>query len=69
VEFTMLELAQVVLSLIDTPSKIQFMPLPSDDPRQRQPDIRLAREALGWEPSVPLQEGIGRTIDYFRSVV
>jgi len=69
VEFTMLELASLVLSLIETPSKIKFMPLPGDDPRQRQPDIRLAREALGWEPSVPLQEGIGRTIDYFRSVL
>lgn len=68
-EFTMLELAGVVLSLIDTPSKIRFMPLPSDDPRQRQPDIRLAREALGWEPSVPLRDGIGRTIEYFRGVV
>lgn len=69
VEFTMLELASLVLSLIETPSKIKFMPLPGDDPRQRQPDIRLAREALGWEPSVPLQAGIGRTIDYFRSVL
>lgn len=69
VEFTMLELASLVLSLIETPSKIKFMPLPGDDPRQRQPDIRLAREALGWEPSVPLQAGIGRTIDYFRGVL
>lgn len=69
VEFTMLELAELVLSLTGSASKIRFMPLPSDDPRQRQPDISLAREKLAWEPSVALHQGIQKTIDYFRSVL
>jgi len=69
VEFTMLQLAELVLSLTESASKIRFMPLPSDDPRQRQPDIGLAREKLGWEPSVALPQGIQKTIDYFRSIL
>jgi UDP-glucuronate decarboxylase len=69
VEFTMLELAQLVLELTGSTSQIVFRPLPSDDPRQRQPDISLARSRLGWEPVVPLREGLMRTIDYFRTVV
>ncbi len=69
VEFTMLQLAELVLSLTESTSKIRFMPLPSDDPRQRQPDISLAREKLGWEPSVALHQGIQKTIDYFRSIL
>ena len=69
VEFTMLQLAELVLSLTESTSKIRFLPLPSDDPRQRQPDISLAREKLGWEPSVALHQGIQKTIDYFRSIL
>jgi UDP-glucuronate decarboxylase len=65
-EFTMLELAQQVLRLTESKSELRFEPLPSDDPRQRQPEISLARSSLGWEPSVQLEDGLGRTIAYFR---
>jgi UDP-glucuronate decarboxylase len=65
-EFTMLELAEKVLGLVGGKSKIVHRPLPQDDPLQRQPDISLAREKLGWEPTVPLEEGLRRTIAYFR---
>ncbi|MBM3851715.1 MAG: SDR family oxidoreductase [Verrucomicrobia bacterium] len=65
-EFTMLELAQLTLQLVGGKSKIVHQPLPADDPRQRQPDISLAREILQWEPAVPLAEGLERTITYFR---
>ena len=65
-EFTMLELAELTLKLVGGPSKIVHKPLPADDPRQRQPDIALARRTLGWEPRVPLEEGLRRTIAYFR---
>ncbi len=65
-EFTMLELAQSVLRLTKSKSKLEFMPLPADDPRQRQPDISLAKEKLGWGPTVPLEQGLERTIAYFR---
>ena len=65
-EFTMLELAEQVLELTGSRSKIVFRELPFDDPRQRQPDITLAKAELGWEPTVPLSEGLARTIDYFR---
>jgi dTDP-glucose 4,6-dehydratase len=61
-EFTMLELAQKVLAVTGSGSEIRFEPLPSDDPTQRQPDIRLAKEVLGWEPRVELAEGLERTI-------
>ena len=64
-EFTMLELAQKVLDLTGSTSQLVFRPLPSDDPRQRQPDISLATERLGWTPHVALDEGLARTIDYF----
>jgi UDP-glucuronate decarboxylase len=66
-EFTMLELAEKVLALIGGGSKIKRMPLPQDDPRQRQPDIGLARKFLDWEPNVPLQTGLERTIAYFQA--
>jgi UDP-glucuronate decarboxylase len=66
-EFTMLELAEKVLALIGGGSKIKRMPLPQDDPRQRQPDIGLARKFLDWEPNVPLQTGLERTIAYFQT--
>ena len=68
-EFTMLELAEQVLALTGSSSELVFAELPSDDPRQRQPDITLARRELGWEPSVELAEGLGRTIDYFRATL
>jgi UDP-glucuronate decarboxylase len=65
-EFTMMELAELVLKKIGGASKIVHKALPSDDPKQRQPDISLARKVLGWEPKIPLEEGIERTIAYFR---
>lgn len=64
-EFTMRELADLVVALTGSKSKIVHMPLPSDDPKQRQPDIRLAKEILGWEPCVSLAAGLQSTIDYF----
>jgi UDP-glucuronate decarboxylase len=68
-EFTMLELAEAVLKLTSSKSKLVFKPLPADDPRQRRPDIALARKKLQWSPKVPLEEGLRRTIAYFRSVL
>lgn len=65
-EFTILELAQKVIRLTGSRSKLVFNPLPHDDPKQRQPDITLARERLDWSPTVELDEGLIRTIDYFR---
>jgi UDP-glucuronate decarboxylase len=65
-EFTMLELAQHVLKLTKSKSKIVFQPLPPDDPKQRQPDITLAKKVLKWEPKIPLDEGLKRTITYFK---
>ncbi|MBD3768937.1 MAG: SDR family oxidoreductase [Rhodobacterales bacterium] len=64
-EFTMRQLAETVLELTGSKSKIVHRPLPSDDPRQRQPDISRAREILGWEPGIPLAEGLKPTIEYF----
>ena len=66
-EFTMLELAELTVKLVGGTSKIVHRPLPSDDPQQRQPDITMARQVLGWEPTVPLEEGLQRTIAYFRT--
>ncbi len=68
-EFTILELAQKVIELTGSRSKIVHKPLPSDDPTQRQPDISLARKKLGWEPKVPLEAGLKRTIAYFEHVL
>jgi UDP-glucuronate decarboxylase len=65
-EFTMLELAELTLKLVGGKSKIVHKPLPADDPKQRQPDITQAKSVLKWEPKVPLQEGLDRTIAYFR---
>ena len=67
-EFTMLELAESVLRLTKSSSKLTFRPLPADDPRQRQPDITLAKEVLGWRPKVSLEDGLKKTIEYFRSL-
>ena len=64
-EFTMRELAEIVVELTGSSSKIAFRPLPSDDPRQRQPDITKAREILGWEPKVALRDGLKPTIEFF----
>ena len=65
-EFTMLELAELVLKKVGGKSKIVHQDLPADDPRQRQPDISLAKKYLEWQPAVPLEQGIEKTIDYFR---
>jgi UDP-glucuronate decarboxylase len=67
-EFTMLELAETVLKLVGGPSKLVYRPLPQDDPRQRQPDISLAKSELGWTPTVQLEDGLRETIGYFRSL-
>jgi UDP-glucuronate decarboxylase len=67
-EFTIRQLAELVLRMTGSRSKLVFEPLPADDPTQRQPDIALARAKLGWEPSVPLEEGLARTIAWFRSI-
>jgi UDP-glucuronate decarboxylase len=68
-EFTMVELAETVLRLTRSSSKLRFMPLPQDDPRQRQPDISLAGDALSWKPKVQLENGLAATVDYFRAVI
>ncbi len=68
-EFTMLELAQLVLKLSGSKSKIIYQPLPSDDPKQRQPNIDLAKAKLGWGPKISLQDGLIETINYFRKAI
>ncbi len=68
-EFTMLELAQKIISMTDSKSELVFEPLPSDDPAQRQPVIDLAKIKLGWSPTIDLDEGLDRTIEYFKTVV
>jgi UDP-glucuronate decarboxylase len=68
-EFTMLELAETVLRLVGGKSKLMFMALPTDDPKQRQPDIALAREKLAWVPKVVLEDGLKETIAYFRRLL
>jgi UDP-glucuronate decarboxylase len=67
-EFTMLELARTILDQTASRSAIEYRPLPADDPIQRRPDIELARRLLAWEPTVPLEEGLRLTIDYFRAL-
>lgn len=67
-EFTVLELAKLVLELSGSKSKLVFEPLPQDDPHRRQPDTTLAWQNLGWEPKVPLREGLERTIEWFRTI-
>jgi len=67
-EFSILELAEMTIKMTGSRSKIIFKPLPQDDPLQRQPDIAVAKERLGWQPAVALEEGFGKTIDYFRGL-
>ncbi|MER3479058.1 MAG: NAD-dependent dehydratase [Meiothermus sp.] len=67
-EYTVLELARLVKELTGSPSEIAFWPLPQDDPRQRRPDITLARELLAWEPRVPVREGLQKTIGFFHEI-
>ena len=66
-EYTMLELAETVLSLVGSKSKLVFQPLPADDPKQRQPDIALATSALNWVPKVELKDGLKETVSYFKA--
>jgi UDP-glucuronate decarboxylase len=68
-EFTILELARQVVELSGSKSKIVFKPLPQDDPMQRQPDITLAKERLRWEPTIALEEGLKKTIEYFENLI
>jgi UDP-glucuronate decarboxylase len=68
-EFSIKELAEIVIDLTGSQSTLTFLPLPQDDPKQRQPDIRLAREALGWQPTIPLRQGLERTIAYFDALL
>ena len=68
-EFTMLELATKVLELVKSGSELKYLPLPDDDPVRRRPDIGLAQELLGWNPTISLDEGLARTIAYFRDLV
>ena len=67
-EISMLELAEKILKITHSKSKVVFKPLPQDDPVRRRPDITLAKEKLNWQPKVGLEEGLGRTIEYFKSL-
>ena len=67
-EISMLELAGKILKITHSKSKVVFKPLPQDDPVRRRPDITLAKEKLNWQPKVGLEEGLGRTIEYFKSL-
>ena len=68
-EFTIKQLAELVVEKTGSSSRIDYLPLPADDPKQRQPDINRAQQALGWSPRVELSEGLDATIDYFRSTL
>jgi UDP-glucuronate decarboxylase len=65
-EFTILQLAQKIIDMTGSDSKIVFMPLPEDDPLQRKPDISLAAARLGWSPTIKLEQGLQKTVDYFK---
>lgn len=69
VEMSLLEMAEKILKVTGSRSKIAFKPLPEDDPKVRQPDISLAQKLLGWEPKVQLEEGLRDTLDYFRESI
>jgi nucleoside-diphosphate-sugar epimerase len=68
-EFTILELARIVLEITGSDAPIEFRPLPADDPTQRRPDITRARERLGWEPVIDLREGLRRTLEWLTTVL
>ncbi|MCI0920527.1 UDP-glucuronic acid decarboxylase family protein [Sphingobacterium rhinopitheci] len=68
-EFTMLQLAQQILEMTGSSSKIQYLPLPTDDPKQRQPNIELAEKMLDWRPTVELTQGLSNTIEYFKKII
>ncbi|HWJ24136.1 MAG TPA: UDP-glucuronic acid decarboxylase family protein [Gemmatimonadaceae bacterium] len=68
-EYTMRQLAELVVELTGTTSKVIYTPLPEDDPKVRRPDITRARDLLGWEPKVPVREGVAKTVDFFRTLV
>lgn len=68
-EFTMLELAEKIIAMTGSTSSISFLPLPADDPKQRKPDIQLAKEKFGWEPLITLEQGLRTTTDYFRNLL
>ena len=67
-EFSMKQLAEMVIEMTGSKSKLAFKPMPQDDPKQRQPDITLARKHLSWEPKIALKDGLQKTIDYFKSI-
>ena len=69
VEFSVRELAEKIVEMTDSQSELIFEPLPEDDPKQRQPDISLAKKTLKWEPKVGLEDGLRRTIAYFKSLL
>jgi UDP-glucuronate decarboxylase len=68
-EFSMLELAGMIIEMVGSRSRIVHRPLPENDPRQRRPDISRAQEVLSWAPRTPLKEGLGRTISYFENLL
>ena len=68
-EFTIKELAEIILDMTGSKSKIVYKPLPVDDPIQRRPDISKAKIELGWEPSIDLQTGLEKTIEYFKQII
>jgi nucleoside-diphosphate-sugar epimerase len=68
-EFTIKQLGEQVMKICGKQSEFKFLPLPEDDPRQRQPDITTAQRVLGWSPTVPLSQGLERTVQYFRERV
>ena len=68
-EFTMNELAQKIIKLTQSKSKLKYFPLPQDDPRQRKPDITIAQNKLNWKPRIPLEEGLEKTISYFKKII
>ena len=68
-EYTIAKLAETIIALTGSDSKIVYQPLLENDPRQRQPDISLAKSTVGWEPTVPLEEGLRKTVAYFKQFV
>jgi UDP-glucuronate decarboxylase len=69
IEVSVADLARKIIDMTDSKSRIKYLPLPQDDPQQRKPDISLANRVLGWQPKVDLETGLGKTIEYFRSII